>query len=77
MALKPAVQFSECGELFDGEVAPTRKNTVPYGADVPVGEEEQVFALPVHRPILGVDVHFLKVQFDQEGSASKGASRVA
>ena len=61
MPLQPAVDLTECAEFLHGEIAAAGQGTVIYRGDMPIAQEEEVFADPVHLEI-GIVLHYVEVQ---------------
>ena len=76
VALEARVELSERIQLVHRKVATARQNRVKHGADVAIGQEEEVFALAVHVKRGGSVAENVKVEGDKEFRTAHGASGV-
>ena len=76
VALEAAVELSKGAEFFHREVSASGEHAVPHGADVPVGQEEDILTVAVHVERIRVDVHGVEVQLHQQIGAPQGATGV-
>ncbi len=63
MSLKVAVRVTECLEILNGEISSVSESGVKTGSTVSLGKYKTV-TIRLFR-ILGVNVHFFKVQIGQ------------
>src|SRR5204863_7654044 len=74
MPLQPAVDLAERGQFREGEVAAARQHAVPYRADVPVAQEEEVLPAAVHVPLLRIVPEYMEVKGGEEIGAAQGTT---
>jgi hypothetical protein len=66
VSLKAGTELTECVKLLYGEITRTGEKRVVNRSEVTSGKDENILALSVTCPILGVMVHDLEIKRCQE-----------
>ena len=76
MALQPRIQLAERSEFLHRKIPTAAQYGIPYRADVPVGQKEQVFIRAIHVELIRIQLHLFEVEQRQQVGATQTSTGV-